>query len=579
MFASTRTLLLIPLVACQPERPTAPLPSVLIVTSSRPFDPDAFDAVAAEGLVWDEAWQTAPSVRPALASLLTGQLPARHGVRDPLRHAPITPTLATLLGDEGWSTAASATTTPRPLHPGETWGFDSVFEPNEALGRSDPAFIWLHVDDSEWLGHALAWQSDRPHRHLVVTTVARLDPPLAKPDRGRVPLAWVGPGFPAGLTAGDAVSQIDIAATVLDVTGMPTAGIDGTDLRAGGSPTIVQEDARPMLALGLPGIVVERGPGNPVRSYGLDPAPVSDLAPAASTVRVWREDGALPTDPLGAVRRRAPDPERELVAALEIGDALRSGRLRAARAAIEALDDRLGETPATLAFRADLLLREGDPLAAIDALESLYASSPSSGLALRVAHALLDARSPRQAIRWFDLVLDDWSDHPGALTGRLRCAIGLGDDGAVLEDLARLVAIHGPSAARVQLALDLADGAPVDPEEAIRLAGRWPDDAWTQQLAARALWAAGRTGDALVLAEDELRRDPRSIALRLELATWYLELGEPERAVRLVGPVARWFPEDLRVSALYRAAHEAQLDERRRIQALRALWRHSATRP
>lgn len=66
------------------------------------------DALAAEGLRWQQAYSTSSYTLPSHASMLTGQYPAFHGAVDVVdvidpEHSPL---LATQLADRGWTTAA-----------------------------------------------------------------------------------------------------------------------------------------------------------------------------------------------------------------------------------------------------------------------------------------------------------------------------------------------------------------------------------------------------------------------------------------------------------------------------------------
>jgi arylsulfatase A-like enzyme/Tfp pilus assembly protein PilF len=66
------------------------------------------DALAARGARWARALSACPLTLPAHATLLTGREPPEHGLRDNgLAALPAElPTLATVLGDRGWDTAA-----------------------------------------------------------------------------------------------------------------------------------------------------------------------------------------------------------------------------------------------------------------------------------------------------------------------------------------------------------------------------------------------------------------------------------------------------------------------------------------
>lgn len=135
--------------------------------AERPTSP-AFDAWAAEGLLFERAWATSPWTLPSVASILTGLEPARHGAGRPRRDAGKrnftgladgVETLAERLAAAGRATGAVVN---NPfLH--EKFGVARGFESwdYEAAGRTrsrradesvDAALAWLdRVGDRPWL--------------------------------------------------------------------------------------------------------------------------------------------------------------------------------------------------------------------------------------------------------------------------------------------------------------------------------------------------------------------------------------------------------------------------------------------
>jgi len=142
----------------------------------------AFDRLAREGLLVEEAVAQVPETRPSHASMLTGRYPYEHGVRDnaagPI--APGMPTLATVLKAAGYDTAAFIGAYPVSRSSGLDRGFDVYDDPFEKavdgrterraqevvdralawLGRprSRPFLLWAHLfdphapasDDARW---------------------------------------------------------------------------------------------------------------------------------------------------------------------------------------------------------------------------------------------------------------------------------------------------------------------------------------------------------------------------------------------------------------------------------------------
>lgn len=134
----------------------------------------ALDALAREGVRFENAISPVPLTRPAHASLLTGLYPNQHGIRDnlPAGLEPSTPTLATRLGAAGYQTAAFVGSFLLGRGSGFENGFD-VFRDGSASGAGDrvgarserraeevasevleyissarpPFFLWIHFYD------------------------------------------------------------------------------------------------------------------------------------------------------------------------------------------------------------------------------------------------------------------------------------------------------------------------------------------------------------------------------------------------------------------------------------------------
>jgi hypothetical protein len=116
-----------------------------------PSDVDAFGGpnelprlrgFVAQSTAWSDALSAAPMTRPAIATYLTGVAPDRHGVRDDV-FASLpgdVPTLAELLGAEGYLTAAFPDSSFLSEQSGLWRGFDLVDNP--PVGSRDPG-RWL----------------------------------------------------------------------------------------------------------------------------------------------------------------------------------------------------------------------------------------------------------------------------------------------------------------------------------------------------------------------------------------------------------------------------------------------------
>jgi choline-sulfatase len=134
------------------------------------------DRLAREGVLVEDATVQAPQTRPSHTSILTGRYPWEHGVRDNFSPAMAenVPTLATVLHDRGYKTAAFIGSYVLASNAGLNRGFDVYDEPFSAARRgthryenperpawevveraldwlktagSGPFFAWVHLYD------------------------------------------------------------------------------------------------------------------------------------------------------------------------------------------------------------------------------------------------------------------------------------------------------------------------------------------------------------------------------------------------------------------------------------------------
>jgi arylsulfatase A-like enzyme len=127
---------------------------------ARPTSPH-LDALAREGVLFEDAVAQGPWTRPTVASILTGRLPPEHravSLMDAIR-ADV-PTLAELLGGAGYATAAFVTN----LNVGARFGFGRGFATFEEL-REDRARPTVYATAADLNARALPWleaHRDRP---------------------------------------------------------------------------------------------------------------------------------------------------------------------------------------------------------------------------------------------------------------------------------------------------------------------------------------------------------------------------------------------------------------------------------
>jgi len=292
----------------------APRPSILLVTldttRADAIGPDAagittasFNAVAARGRVFRQAYATVPETLPSHVSLMTGLYPAGHGIHENARHLPEgTPLLAERLREAGYRTAACVSSFVLAKRFGLDRGFD-VYDDELAVGRQDrtatevtdaalaeldggataPLFMWVHYWDphhpytppepfrsahpkSPYLGEVA--YMDAELGRLIQAFERRAKGPtaiiivgdhgeglgdhgesqhgiLAYQSTMRVPLVMAGPGVTAGM-ADAPVSIRRVYHTVLDWAGLGAAD----SLRRASQDVVLGEAMKPFLEYG-----------------------------------------------------------------------------------------------------------------------------------------------------------------------------------------------------------------------------------------------------------------------------------------------------------------------------------------
>jgi arylsulfatase A-like enzyme/Flp pilus assembly protein TadD len=152
------------------EKPPAPAAVVLLTLDTTRADylgcyggaaTPALDGLAARGVLWLDALTPSPLTLPAHASLLTGLEPPEHGLRDNgvAVLGVSVPTVATVLADRGWDTAAFVASRVLDRRFGLDRGFD-VYDDRmaaEVLGE----YGYPERDAEAVTDAALAWLAER----------------------------------------------------------------------------------------------------------------------------------------------------------------------------------------------------------------------------------------------------------------------------------------------------------------------------------------------------------------------------------------------------------------------------------
>jgi arylsulfatase A-like enzyme/Tfp pilus assembly protein PilF len=309
-------------VACGPSREPAPgipvSPWVLLVTldttradaigpGAKSADTPAFNALAARGRRFTQAYATAPETLPSHGSMMTGLYPAGHGVHENARHlAASHPVAAERLRQAGYRTAAFVSSFVLSRRFGLARGFDA-YDDEMPAGRAErtsrettdralaylaaqqqdqPLLLWVHYFDphapyapdepfrgryaanpyhgeiaamDEQLGRlvrAFEERAGRAGRSLAVVMAGDHGEGLGdhgEPQHGNlvyqstmhVPLLIAGPGVESGVSD-TPVSTRRIFHTLLDWAGLGSAD----SLRGSRSEVVLGEAMKPYLNYG-----------------------------------------------------------------------------------------------------------------------------------------------------------------------------------------------------------------------------------------------------------------------------------------------------------------------------------------
>ena len=241
--------------------------STLAIYGAPSTDTPAIEDLAADGVVFERAYAHSPQTLPAHASLLTGQLPVRHGVRNDAGFAvkADVQTLAEMLRSRGFATGAAVSSFLLRPETGVAQGFrfydadlpEEGADGGPVLARNagntlDAAETWVRMQDDRRF--FLFVQIDQQDADLAITRLTSLlksrelydgativligdkgEEPSPSLDDGslRVPLIVKQPGNEgAGRRVGAPVQQIDVTATLLDLVRAPVPGsLTGRSLR------------------------------------------------------------------------------------------------------------------------------------------------------------------------------------------------------------------------------------------------------------------------------------------------------------------------------------------------------------
>ncbi len=411
----------------------------------------------------------------------------------------------------------------------------------------------------------------------------------------RVPLILRGPGVPAGFQIGSVVSHVDVAPTLLSMAGIsPHSGLQGRDLRDGGSGEAYHESLAGQFSLGLAPLYGRtdasgRYVGGQWGSYG-----------AATGYEIRRTEVAPPGHrydrPLSRMRRRLDEtlaPEVSLdpqtlsmlsaMGYLAAGDPAASagrddprtvidaipltwrarqrigaGLLLQAQALVNQLEERLPGAFGVDLLQAQIHRRQGRLEEARAEFLALVQRSPSSTLALQIAGIGTARGDWEDAAYWFDEAFH-LQPSPEAMAGQVRVARMLGDtelsDDRAFEFMVRFPEHPELALVRAERLLEEGQVAAAREEARVGLQGV-PWSPWAHQVMGDILWELGRPDAAIDEMQEAIRLDPWQAGVRVRLARALLELDRAHEAVRVIGPVARHAPPGSEIHELFQQARD-----------------------
>ena len=572
----------------------------------------AIYALSADAVVFERAYAHSPLTLPAHASIMTGQLPFEHGVRDEAGFAlrEEARSLPALLQNRGFETGAAVSSFLLRPESGLSQGFsyfdaDLPDEPGGALPivardgtytteaaerwlrgrRGHRFFLFVQVDerDAESTVARLVEglkSRDLYDRATIVLTADRADPDAnmsLDESALHVPLLVKQPDAEGGgRRVAMTVQHIDLLPTVLDLVRAPIpSGLRGRSLRPVLDGDEDALDDRPIYAETLAALFRFGGPGQ--------------FLLATPTYRYLRgtHEGAI--DAVIAVSGEIPE---AIELRNELDRLLHEQRLSRPQAIDPADEDQFaalgylgsplfGPAPEPLGAdqeawvlerhrAAAVLISQKDYVAAVGQLQEITRTHPrlpavqyQLGMLLGRVGRVEDAERALQAAARVepdnpyiraavaDLLLRAGRPQEAEPHAALAVALAEHDDG-------RAVAVAGEIAARVAFALDDEEGALMQAEAAERADPRLP---LVEFIRGGALLAGGKHEEALAAFEAAApNEDRRPIeGLHFLLGETLMHLGRPDEAEAHFRAERRLFPRNLcAYESLAVLLHEAQ---------------------
>ena len=505
--------------------------------------------------------------------------------------------------------------------------------------EGDPLFVWVHLFDAHWpyeppepfasehegrpydgeiayaaaqAGRLIDWFDEaRPESVIVLTADhgegfgdggERTHGFLLHDGTLHVPLIVRGPGFEPGSRSTDVVSHVDLLPTLLDIAGLaPHDGIQGHDLRQGGSDLVYSEALTGQFNLGLAGLhsYTDEGGRYTEGAWGawypfaagevsVHPEIVRDTTPEeqqlallmAQLDEVVAPTASLDEDSFAALMalgylggdvHAGPgsiDP-REVIDLVpltwEARQMMGMGRFEDASKALEKLEQGMPDTYGVQLLRAQLTRAEGKLMEAAEQFADLYLRSPSSTVALQLASIHAARGEWSEAEGWYQEALDHQPNSPEAMAGLVHAAHTRGETERARELASQFLEVYPDHA---ELMLVMAELYLLDQRydealfEASAALEAMPQSPWAWSIVAQAQWEVGEADHAIESLQEALSLNRFNLPVRMRLTECLLEVGRNAEAVRAIRPVAGLLPDAEDVQELHVRA-EAALEEER----------------
>ena len=422
----------------------------------------------------------------------------------------------------------------------------------------------------------------------------------------RVPMIMAGEGIDAGKRLEDPVGHTDIVPTLLNIAGLPLDDLlQGRDMREGGSERLYSEALTGQFNLGLAplhaytdgeGRFMDGGWGGwyptildrvafikddsadvdakrAVLAEMMAEITVEEATEAASTATLDAEDlerlqalGYIGGDLTAEAGEVDPRDVIDIIPLTwQVRQMMGARRIQLAEKALEKLEERLPNTFGVDLLRAQLTRGQGRIAEAREQFVALFLRSPSSTLAMNVADISMANANWREARSWYEEALRMQPASPEAMGGIVRTTLALGER-ELAEELADKYLLKYPDHAHLLLARASISLSRGDAESALRDAQaaevELPYASWVTVVTAEALWALGRSEEAIARLDTAQRLDPTDTAIRMQLSRCLLLVGRNAEAARLMAPAGRLLPDVQEVQHLDQLAQDALQAER-----------------